>query len=176
MTGAQTDDAALVARLRDGDPSAARELYQRHGRALLRFAVAMADCVASAEDVVHDTFVELLRYAQRYDAERGSLRAYLYGIARHQLAKSRRVTGRFVNEEPGCTELETDAVQPARAVLDQADSTLEEQIDRAQSPVREQAPERLRPPCGAEGLPDGRSDGRPRPRPGRRIRHWRDGR
>src|SRR5262249_49268754 len=57
------------------------------------FALAMTDSRAAAEDVVHDTFVELLQRPGNYDPERGSLRAFLYGIARHRIAKSWRARG-----------------------------------------------------------------------------------
>ena len=39
---------------------------------------------------MHDTFVELLQRPGNYDPGRGSLRAFLYGIARHRIARSMR--------------------------------------------------------------------------------------
>jgi RNA polymerase sigma-70 factor (ECF subfamily) len=81
------DDASLVEALAGGNVEAARELYRRHCQPILRFAVAMTDSRATAEDIVHDTFVELLQRPGNYDPERGSLRAFLYGIARHRIAK-----------------------------------------------------------------------------------------
>ena len=84
------DDASLVEALAGGNVEAARELYRRHCQPILRFAVAMTDSRAAAEDIVHDTFVELLQRPGNYDPERGSLRAFLYGIARHRIARSTR--------------------------------------------------------------------------------------
>jgi RNA polymerase sigma-70 factor, ECF subfamily len=84
------DDAPLVEALAGGDAEAALELYRRHCQPILRFALAMTDSRAAAEDIVHDTFVELLQRPGNYDQERGSLRAFLYGIARHRIAKSVR--------------------------------------------------------------------------------------
>lgn len=161
MTVSQTEDAALVARVEAGDPLAAHEIYQRNGSALLRFGVAMTDCVATAEDVVHDTFVELLRHPNRYDAARGSLRTYLYGIARHHLAKALRIKGRYLSEDPWSGHVDVDPLPQARAVLDQADSTLEEQLDRTQAIERIRAAIRALPPlyrevvalCDMEDLP-----------------------
>ena len=86
------DDTLLVEALAGGNAEAARELYQRHCQPILRFALAMTDSRAAAEDIVHDTFVELLQRPGNYDPERGSLRAFLYGIARHRIAKSWRAT------------------------------------------------------------------------------------
>jgi RNA polymerase sigma-70 factor, ECF subfamily len=132
MTDQYTDDAPVAAGLTRGDKAAARGIYERHGAALLRFGVAMTNCIATAEDVVHDTFVELLRHPGGYNPERGSLRAYLYGIARHQLAKRLRKpmlrtghdwkgddAGELASED-GLTELD----------VAHADGTPEEQIDR----------------------------------------------
>jgi RNA polymerase sigma-70 factor (ECF subfamily) len=91
MSALTADDAQLVARLRYGDAGAARELYERHGGALLRFGVAMSNHRQTAEDVVHDTFVELLRHPSRFDPARGPVLAFLFGIARHRMARITRV-------------------------------------------------------------------------------------
>jgi RNA polymerase sigma-70 factor (ECF subfamily) len=92
MSSAPPDDAALLASWCRGDATAAQSLYERHGAALLRFAAAMLPSRQSAEDVVHDTFVELLRRPDRFDAGRGPLAAYLYGIARHRLSRVARLS------------------------------------------------------------------------------------
>jgi len=88
MTETTTDDASLIEALASGSAEAARQIYGRHSPAILRFALAMTDSRAAAEDIVHDTFVELLQRPGNYDPERGSLRSFLYGIARHRIAKA----------------------------------------------------------------------------------------
>lgn len=94
MTVLTADDAQLVARLRHGDATAASELYERHGGALLRFGMTMSNSRQTAEDVVHDTFVELLRHPTRFDPSRGPVVAFLFGIARHRMARIARVSFR----------------------------------------------------------------------------------
>jgi RNA polymerase sigma-70 factor (ECF subfamily) len=94
MTALTAEDAELVVRLRRGDGAAARELYQRHGAALLRFGLAMSNCRQTAEDIVHDTFVEILRHPVRFDPSRGSVIAYLFGIARHRMSRVARISMR----------------------------------------------------------------------------------
>jgi RNA polymerase sigma-70 factor, ECF subfamily len=94
MTALTAEDAELVARLRRGDAGAARELYQRHGAALLRFGLAMSNSRQTAEDIVHDTFVEVLRHPTRFDPLRGSVIGYLFGIARHRMSRVARVSMR----------------------------------------------------------------------------------
>ncbi len=94
MTALTAEDAELVARLRRGDASAARELYQRHGAALLRFGMAMSNSRQTAEDIVHDTFIEILKHPIRFDPSRGSVVAYLFGIARHRMSRIARISMR----------------------------------------------------------------------------------
>ena len=101
MTALTAEDAQLVARLKRGDGAAARGLYERHGNALLRFGMAMSDCRQTAEDVVHDTFLELLRQPSRFDPARGSVQGYLFGIARHQLSRVARVSMREADTTAG---------------------------------------------------------------------------
>jgi RNA polymerase sigma-70 factor (ECF subfamily) len=107
MTALTAEDADLVSRLRRGDAAAARELYQRHGTALLRFGLAMSNCRQTAEDIVHDTFVEILRHPVRFDPTRGSVIAYLFGIARHRMSRVARVSLRDADvrvHEPGTAD------------------------------------------------------------------------
>jgi len=144
MTALTADDAQLVARLRHGDAGAARELYERHGGALLRFAMAMSNCHQTAEDVVHDTFVELLRHPSRFDPTRGPVLAFLFGIARHRMARITRVAYRDADGTAAVPELADDdsagdlggpsPVVTALTVDDTADA-----LDRLQSIERVRA-------------------------------------
>ena len=129
MTALTAEDADLVSRLRRGDAAAARELYQRHGTALLRFGLAMSNCRQTAEDIVHDTFVEILKHPVRFDPTRGSVIAYLFGIARHRMSRVARVSLRDA-EVRTADDGEFDAVTatPDEALLDLPDAG--EEIDR----------------------------------------------
>src|SRR6185503_8083029 len=49
----------------------------------------------SAEDITQDAFVGLLRYPDRFDPARGTLRAFLLGIARNLALKRWRSEHRF---------------------------------------------------------------------------------
>jgi RNA polymerase sigma factor (sigma-70 family) len=83
-------DEQLAAAVCRGDAAAARALYERHGATVLRFALAMTRTHATAEDIVHDTFLHYLSRPERYDGERGPLIAYLLGIARILVRRSLR--------------------------------------------------------------------------------------
>ena len=145
MSESATDDVSLIEALAGGDTEAARELYRRHCHPILRFALAMTDSRATAEDVVHDTFVELLQRPGNYDRERGSLRAFLYGIARHRIARSVRAA---VIEPP---DGDPDEDAPGRlaagkpAELAASAGTPEDQAERSQDIERLRAAIRALP-------------------------------
>ena len=90
------DDEEIMTRLAAGDPAALRELYERHGRALLRFSAAMCRSRQSAEDLVHDTFVALLRGPSLFDPAQGSVFGYLCGVLRHRISRHYRQQKRWV--------------------------------------------------------------------------------
>jgi RNA polymerase sigma-70 factor, ECF subfamily len=87
VTNTDKRDAEQVARLCKGDVAAAHSLYERHGDTLLRFSVAMVRCLQTAEDVVHDSFIELIQRPHGFDPERGNLTGYLLGIARNRISR-----------------------------------------------------------------------------------------
>jgi RNA polymerase sigma-70 factor (ECF subfamily) len=95
-----------MARIAAGDPAALRELYQRYGRALLRFSTAMCRSRQAAEDLVHDTFVALLHGPSLFDPAQGSVFAYLCGVLRHRISRHYRQQKRWV-------ALQTDEESPA---------------------------------------------------------------
>lgn len=70
-------DRSLVEGLARGDASALAELYDRHAPVLGALARRILGSAVEAEDLVHDVFLEAWRHATDYDAERGSVRAWL---------------------------------------------------------------------------------------------------
>ena len=89
-------DSECMTRLAAGDGSAVRELYQRHGRALLRFSSAMCRSRQAAEDMVHDTFVALMREPMSFDPAQGTVYGYLCGVLRHRVSRHFRQQKRWV--------------------------------------------------------------------------------
>jgi RNA polymerase sigma-70 factor (ECF subfamily) len=92
----ESDDSERMARLARGDTNALRELYERHGPALLRFSAAMCRSRQTAEDLVHDTFVELLHGPNLFNPARGTAFAYLCGVLRHRVSRFFRQQKRLV--------------------------------------------------------------------------------
>lgn len=68
-------------------------LYQEHGRALLLWARRAVGDHQQAEDLVQETFARAWAKADRFDPERGSPRAWLFGIARNLLIDGWRAAG-----------------------------------------------------------------------------------
>jgi RNA polymerase sigma factor (sigma-70 family) len=91
-----SSDSECMARLAAGDSNALRELYQRHGRALLRFSSAMCRSRQAAEDMVHDTFVALMREPVSFDPGQGTVFGYLCGVLRHRVSRHFRQQKRWV--------------------------------------------------------------------------------
>jgi RNA polymerase sigma factor (sigma-70 family) len=141
MSSASPDDAALLALWCRGEATAAQALYERHGAALLRFAAAMLPSRQAAEDVVHDTFVELLRRPDRFDAGRGPLAAYLYGIARHRLSRVARLSLREaeLKSEPTAEEVAEAGPAASGPASEPVFAGADELVDRAQTIERVRA-------------------------------------
>lgn len=77
----------LLKRLLKGDEEAFAALYRVRSGAILRFALQMTGRKDLAEDVTQETFLALALHGGRYDASRGSVMAFLYGIARNLTLK-----------------------------------------------------------------------------------------
>ena len=70
------EDRVLIWRFNAGDVDALRCIYQKHRSGLLAVARAVLTDAASAEDVLHDVFVQFASQAGRFEL-RGSLKGYL---------------------------------------------------------------------------------------------------
>lgn len=81
------DDVQLLRRSSRGDEQAFTVLYRRHQAPIHRFAVRMTGSGWAADEILQDVFMALLREPKKFDAARGSLPAYLYGIARNRVMK-----------------------------------------------------------------------------------------
>ncbi len=89
-------DEELYRLMRKGNQQAFAELYERREPALYRYALHMSGNRHIAEEVTHEAFLQLIGPEMRFDARRGSLEAYLYGMARNLI----RVSQRHKYEEP----------------------------------------------------------------------------
>jgi RNA polymerase sigma-70 factor (ECF subfamily) len=97
----QDRDDVLLRRAAKGDEESFTLLYRRHQAALYRFALRMTGNAWAAEEVVQDVFMTLMREPRKYDAGRGAVGAFLFGIARNRVMKHLERLPREVSlEEP----------------------------------------------------------------------------
>src|SRR5216684_5119313 len=80
-------DRDLMHRLCAGDEEAFTSVFRRWQGPLFRFALHMSGNRTVAEDATQETFMTLIRQAAKFDPERGTLGAFLFGIARNQVLK-----------------------------------------------------------------------------------------
>jgi RNA polymerase sigma-70 factor (ECF subfamily) len=83
----QERDDVLLRRAAKGDEEAFALLYRRHQAAMYRFALRMTGNAWTAEEIVQDVFMILMRVPKKYDSARGTLGGFLYGIARNRVMK-----------------------------------------------------------------------------------------
>ena len=77
----------LLRRAAKGDEEAFTLLYRRHQAALYRLVLRMTGNAWAAEEIVQDVFMTLMRDPKKYDAARGTLGGFLYGVARNRVMK-----------------------------------------------------------------------------------------
>ena len=80
-----SSDDELLRLMRTGDEDAFILLYRRCHAGIYRFVLQMCGSPALAEDITQDVFLVLIRGTESFDAARGSLNAFLYGVARNQM-------------------------------------------------------------------------------------------
>jgi RNA polymerase sigma-70 factor (ECF subfamily) len=120
------DDSEYMARLAAGDASALRPLYERHGRALLRFSAAMCRSLQVAEDLVHDTFLALLREPFAFDPSLGTVYGYLCGVLRHRVSRHYRQEKRWV-----ALDVEDESAEPPAPSPGPADEIARSEVTAA---------------------------------------------
>src|SRR6266481_2209429 len=70
-----------------GDKEAFAELYRRRQRDVYRFALHMTGIPDVAEDVTQEVFMVLMRRGNEYDELKGSVNAFLLGVARNYVLR-----------------------------------------------------------------------------------------
>ena len=91
------DEASLVKQARSGSEDAFVTLYRRHRAPLFRFVWRMTGSVEAAEDVTQECFLTLAA-GSGFNASRGELRTYLFGIARHLVFRGMKISTREEEE------------------------------------------------------------------------------
>jgi RNA polymerase sigma-70 factor (ECF subfamily) len=97
-------DEQLLKMMRDGDEDAFTTLYRRRQGGIYRFVLEMSGSAALAEDVTQEVFMALIRESRGYDPSRGSLAAYLLGMARHHAVRLLKRDRTYVSMEEGAQD------------------------------------------------------------------------
>ncbi|GII52642.1 DNA-directed RNA polymerase sigma-70 factor [Planotetraspora thailandica] len=90
--GEQVTDAELAARFRR-DPEMFAAVYDLYFRDVYRYVAGRLG-EETADDIAAETFLKAFAQRDRFDAERGSLRPWLFGIATNLVADHRRKEAR----------------------------------------------------------------------------------
>jgi RNA polymerase sigma-70 factor (ECF subfamily) len=119
-----------------GDADAFTALYRRRQAGIYRFALQMCGSEGIAEDVTQEVFMTLMRESQIFDPSRGTLAAYLYGIARKQVLRRLEKERHFVALADDTAEDGDAATEhPAAAHDPLAELTRHELIESVQQAV-----------------------------------------
>jgi RNA polymerase sigma-70 factor, ECF subfamily len=132
----QSSDHDLLQRMEEGDEGAFLELYRRRQAAIYRFALHMSGSQQVAEDVTQDVFLALMREPGRFEPQRGSLAAYLYGIARNcvrEHLEQRSLHVPLVTDEGSERRVPPELLLPAPDPL--GDLTRQEDVERVRQAV-----------------------------------------
>ena len=89
----ETDDIALMERVRNGNECAFRRLVERHQRPLLNFFARMG-ASTHGEDLAQETFLRLWNYRKKYKPV-AKFTTFLYTLARHAWLDHIRRQNRF---------------------------------------------------------------------------------
>jgi RNA polymerase sigma-70 factor (ECF subfamily) len=100
------DDRELWERIVKGDAASFDAFYRENAPRLQAFVRQIVGNPQAAEDIAQETFIQIWNRPNGFQPERGTLRAYLYGIGRKRAAEWWR------NQSPREQESETAASIP----------------------------------------------------------------
>jgi len=109
LTTEQSDNELLQAMLA-GDEEALAALYRRRQGTIYRFALQMSGSHALAEDVTQEVFMVLMRDGVNFDSTRGSVSAFMLGIARNHVLRRLRQQHSIVSLGDESDESHPDAL------------------------------------------------------------------
>jgi RNA polymerase sigma-70 factor (ECF subfamily) len=101
------EDPDLARRLKNRDPQAMSDLYDRYGRITFALIFRVVRNEAVAEDLVQETFLRVWNRVQAFDHEKGALGAWVLAVARNRaIDYLRSVEGRMTQSAFDLEKLE----------------------------------------------------------------------
>src|SRR5215211_8470925 len=128
------NDSELLRSMLAGDEEALALLYRRRQGSIYRFALQMSGSKTIAEDVTQEVFLFLMREGHVFDPARGSVSAFLLGVARNHVLRRLRVEHLLA---PLSDDSDDDApfLQPSADMCPLEDLTRAETIDSVRKAV-----------------------------------------
>ena len=128
------NDIELLRLMLAGNEEALALLYRRRHGSIYRFALQMSGSKSIAEDVTQDVFLFLMRDGHVFDPSKGSVSAFLMGVARNYVL--RRLRGEHLLA-PLADEPDDDGVflEPATDICPLEDLTRAETIESVRKAV-----------------------------------------
>lgn len=114
----EVDDAAVMARVHAGDVSALGLLYDRYDSDVRRLITRLGVNASDVDDLVQQTFLEVLHGAKNYDG-RASARPWILGVATFIVRRHRRSLSTWFKRvtawghEPQASPLQPDVLSEA---------------------------------------------------------------
>jgi RNA polymerase sigma-70 factor (ECF subfamily) len=84
VTTAPSEDAALLARVQNGDEQAMAALFDRYSKIVYSVALRVLRDTAAAEDVMQEIFMQVWRSPNSFVAAKGSLGGWLSVVSRNR--------------------------------------------------------------------------------------------
>ncbi|MCL2001756.1 MAG: sigma-70 family RNA polymerase sigma factor [Planctomycetes bacterium] len=101
------DGAALLTRIAKGDEAALEEFYEAYFPRLYRFVFYRVRCDHQhSEEVIHDTFMEALENAGKYNPSRGSVESWLITLSRNRIRSLNALMNRPLEYEKSWSMVE----------------------------------------------------------------------
>ena len=121
----QPEDLVLVDRIASGDDRALESLYDRYARVVYSLSMRMLGNAELAEDVVQETFWRIWRRSSTFQASRGRVSGWIFGIA-HNLAidELRRQQARPIpvydrEDRPVLRDMEDQNINVASSIVEE---------------------------------------------------------
>lgn len=99
------------------------DAFDRYHQAVFDFVYRLTRRADLAEDITQECFLALMRAPQRFDPDRGTLKTYLFGIARNLLLKNYRDQKIAVTDESQVADLGVDP-RPALEISSAVESAV----------------------------------------------------
>jgi len=140
-------DAALMLRVKEGDSAAFAELVDRYKQPIMNLVARMLHDPAEAEDIAQNVFVQVYRFADRYEAS-ARFTTWLFTIARNLCLNELRRRSRrpaesldaLSAEQPGHTPVQVED----RHSSSPPDNLLRAELERKVEEAISQLPENQR--------------------------------